>query len=87
VRAYGPLPNAVRPGGPAADVSYVARRGVPVRIGGRMAGAVAVSGATSVQDHEIAACSMAAAGGRAQILRVLTGDWRLGIEGGVGQGG
>ena len=28
--------------------------GVPVRIGGRLAGAVAVSGATSVQDHEIA---------------------------------
>ena len=28
--------------------------GVPVRISGRLAGAVAVSGATSVQDHEIA---------------------------------
>jgi uncharacterized protein GlcG (DUF336 family) len=28
--------------------------GVPVRISGRLAGAVAVSGATSIQDHEIA---------------------------------
>jgi glc operon protein GlcG len=28
--------------------------GVPVLMGGRLAGAVAVSGATSVQDHEIA---------------------------------
>ena len=28
--------------------------GVPVRVDGRLAGAVAVSGATSVQDHEIA---------------------------------
>ncbi len=28
--------------------------GVPVRLDGRLAGAVAVSGATSVQDHEIA---------------------------------
>jgi uncharacterized protein GlcG (DUF336 family) len=37
--------------------------GVPVRIGGRLAGAVAVSGATSVQDHEIAARAAAAAGG------------------------
>jgi glc operon protein GlcG len=38
--------------------------GVPVRIGGRLAGAVAVSGATSVQDHEIAARAAAAADGR-----------------------
>ena len=37
--------------------------GVPVRIGGRLAGAVAVSGATSVQDHEIAERVAAAAGG------------------------
>jgi glc operon protein GlcG len=37
--------------------------GVPVRIGGRLAGAVAVSGATSVQDHEIAARAAAAADG------------------------
>jgi glc operon protein GlcG len=37
--------------------------GVPVRIGGRLAGAVAVSGATSVQDHEIAERAAAAAGG------------------------
>ena len=28
--------------------------GVPVRISGRLAGAIAVSGATSIQDHEIA---------------------------------
>jgi glc operon protein GlcG len=28
--------------------------GVPLRIAGRLAGAVAVSGATSIQDHEIA---------------------------------
>jgi glc operon protein GlcG len=38
--------------------------GVPVRIGGRLAGAVAVSGATSVQDHEIAERAAAAADGR-----------------------
>jgi glc operon protein GlcG len=38
--------------------------GVPVRLGGRLAGAVAVSGATSVQDHEIAARAAAAADGR-----------------------
>ena len=45
--------------------------GVPVRIGGRLAGAVAVSGATSVQDHEIAARAAAAAGdGQADSLRV-----------------
>jgi glc operon protein GlcG len=37
--------------------------GVPVRIGGRLAGAVAVSGATSAQDHEIAARAAAAADG------------------------
>jgi glc operon protein GlcG len=37
--------------------------GVPVRIGGRMAGAVAVSGATSVQDHEIAERAAAAVDG------------------------
>ena len=37
--------------------------GVPVRIGDRLAGAVAVSGATSVQDHEIAARAAAALGG------------------------
>jgi glc operon protein GlcG len=37
--------------------------GVPVRIGGRLAGAVAVSGATSVQDHEIAERAAAAAAG------------------------
>src|SRR5580704_7937314 len=44
--------------------------GVPVRIGGRLAGAVAVSGATSVQDHEIAERAAAAAsGGRAEVLR------------------
>jgi glc operon protein GlcG len=35
--------------------------GVPVRIGGRLAGAVAVSGATSLQDHEIAERAAAAA--------------------------
>jgi uncharacterized protein GlcG (DUF336 family) len=34
--------------------------GVPVRVGGRLAGAVAVSGATSIQDHEIAARAAAA---------------------------
>jgi glc operon protein GlcG len=37
--------------------------GVPVRIGGRLAGAVALSGATSVQDHEIAERAAAAAAG------------------------
>jgi glc operon protein GlcG len=37
--------------------------GVPVRIGGRLAGAVAVSGATSVQDHEIAERAAAAVDG------------------------
>jgi glc operon protein GlcG len=37
--------------------------GVPVRLDGRLAGAVAVSGATSVQDHEIAERAAAAAGG------------------------
>jgi glc operon protein GlcG len=37
--------------------------GVPVRIGSRLAGAVAVSGATSVQDHEIAERAAAAADG------------------------
>jgi uncharacterized protein GlcG (DUF336 family) len=35
--------------------------GVPVRIDGRLAGAVAVSGATSVQDHDIAERAAAAA--------------------------
>lgn len=35
--------------------------GVPVHIGGRLAGAVAVSGATSVQDHEIATRAAAVA--------------------------
>jgi glc operon protein GlcG len=35
--------------------------GVPVRLDGRLAGAVAVSGATSVQDHEIATRAAAAA--------------------------
>ena len=35
--------------------------GVPVRAEGRLIGAVAVSGATSVQDHEIAARAAAAA--------------------------
>ena len=34
--------------------------GVPVLVDGRLAGAVAVSGATSLQDHEIAARSAAA---------------------------
>src|SRR6201997_2087084 len=38
--------------------------GVPVRVNGRLAGAVAVSGATSVQDHEIASRAAAAADGR-----------------------
>jgi glc operon protein GlcG len=37
--------------------------GVPVRVNGRLAGAVAVSGATSVQDHEIASRAAAAAAG------------------------
>jgi glc operon protein GlcG len=37
--------------------------GVPVRIGGRLAGAVAVSGATSVQGHEIAVRAIAAVSG------------------------
>jgi uncharacterized protein GlcG (DUF336 family) len=37
--------------------------GVPVRRDGRLIGAVAVSGATSVQDHEIATRAAAAAGG------------------------
>jgi uncharacterized protein GlcG (DUF336 family) len=36
--------------------------GVPVRLDGRLAGAVAVSGATSVQDHEIAERAAATAG-------------------------
>ena len=35
--------------------------GVPVRVEGRLVGAVAVSGATSMQDHEIAARAAAAA--------------------------
>jgi glc operon protein GlcG len=34
--------------------------GVPVYVSGRLAGAVAVSGATSIQDHEIAARAAAA---------------------------
>jgi len=37
--------------------------GVPVFLSGRLIGAVAVSGATSVQDHEIATRAAAAAGG------------------------
>jgi uncharacterized protein GlcG (DUF336 family) len=37
--------------------------GVPVRLDGRLAGAVAVSGATSVQDDEIAARAAAVVGG------------------------
>jgi uncharacterized protein GlcG (DUF336 family) len=37
--------------------------GVPVRLDGRLAGAVAVSGATSVQDHEIAERAAAVTGG------------------------
>jgi uncharacterized protein GlcG (DUF336 family) len=37
--------------------------GVPVRIGDRLAGAVAVSSATSVQDHEIAIRAAAIIGG------------------------
>jgi glc operon protein GlcG len=37
--------------------------GVPVRLDGRLAGAVAVSGATSVQDHEIAERAAAVVGG------------------------
>jgi glc operon protein GlcG len=37
--------------------------GVPVRLDGRLAGAVAVSGATSVRDHEIAARAAAVADG------------------------
>ncbi len=36
--------------------------GVPLRIDGRLAGAVAVSGATSVQDHQIAARAASATG-------------------------
>jgi uncharacterized protein GlcG (DUF336 family) len=35
--------------------------GVPLHINGRLAGAVAVSGATSIQDHEIALRSASAA--------------------------
>ena len=47
--------------------------GVPVRIGGRLAGAVAVSGATSVQDHEIATRAAAVVGGgRAESLWVAS---------------
>ena len=43
--------------------------GVPVRLDERLAGAVAVSGATSIQDHEIATRAAAAAGrGRAEAL-------------------
>ena len=42
--------------------------GVPVRLDGRLAGAVAVSGATSVQDHEIAERAAAViSGGRTEI--------------------
>src|SRR5580693_5724244 len=37
--------------------------GVPVRISGRLAGAIAVSGATSIQDHEIAERAAAVVGG------------------------
>ena len=37
--------------------------GVPVRISGRLAGAVAVSGATSIQDHEIAERAASLLGG------------------------
>ena len=37
--------------------------GVPLVLDGRLAGAVAVSGATSIQDHEIATRAMAAAAG------------------------
>jgi glc operon protein GlcG len=38
--------------------------GVPVRVNGRLAGAVAVSGATSVQDHEIASRAASAVADR-----------------------
>jgi glc operon protein GlcG len=37
--------------------------GIPVRINGRLAGAVAVSGATSIQDHEIASRAASAFAG------------------------
>jgi uncharacterized protein GlcG (DUF336 family) len=37
--------------------------GVPLLIGGRLAGAVAVSGATSIQDHEIAQRAASLLGG------------------------
>jgi glc operon protein GlcG len=38
--------------------------GVPVPVNARLAGAVAVSGATSLQDHEIAARAASAVAGR-----------------------
>ena len=38
--------------------------GIPVRVNGRLAGAVAVSGATSVLDHEIAARAVSAVADR-----------------------
>jgi uncharacterized protein GlcG (DUF336 family) len=37
--------------------------GVPLLIAGRLAGAVAVSGATSIQDHEIAQLAASLLGG------------------------
>ena len=43
---------------------------MPVRIDGRLAGAVAVSGATSIQDHEIAERAAAAVSG----LRAAAGQ-------------
>ena len=46
-----------------AEQAMVDARRLAVRIGGRLAGAVAVSGATSVQDHEIAARAAAEVGG------------------------
>jgi glc operon protein GlcG len=43
--------------------------GVPVRIDGRLAGAVAVSGATSIADHEIASRAAASADARLALDR------------------
>lgn len=48
---------------PAVDDLLPVGGGAPIRIDGKLAGAVGVSGATSVQDAEIAAAGAAAVGG------------------------
>ncbi|WP_049622781.1 GlcG/HbpS family heme-binding protein [Frateuria defendens] len=61
------LAGAVQPGAPLfgiwaaeAGPAVFIGGGVPVRIGGRVVGAVGVGGATPEQDHEVAAAAAAA---------------------------